>query len=196
MDITDGLAYLKTIENNTLQRTKERRQSRIARNTPESWRKLWEDALRKWYPECLIAYSDRTAVHLKRTVEKYGLPRDDMPSFIPWVVEHWHGLRVAVFSLNGKAYGPATPDMKWVVRHVAQIHAYFTSLKPDVAATLPIAQRNGAAAPKPLPPQRPAVKTAPRPASASIQRPLIAPLRIDHAKARAVQDRLNLPKWD
>lgn len=201
MDPNENRQALDSLLSNVVANTRKKREARKARNTGESWRKIWEDALREFYPECLMTYGTNTAVHLKRMVSHYGLPQSDMPTFLPWIVKNWQTLRITVFSFNGRAYGPEVPDMKWVVRNMQTIHAKFTATKPGVANSLPLAERAHARDPAPAPsiPAKP--KNAPAANPAPMHKPLaphsiLAPLRIDYAKAAETRKRLNLKKWD
>jgi hypothetical protein len=166
-------------------------------NSPSGWRALWERSLKEFYPECVVSYPEHCAIQLKRAVEKRGLPRSDMPTFIPWIVRNWQMLRKVVFSHYGTPFGPTTPDMRWVIRHLVQIHALYTALKPSVAIALPLVQRTADIPERKslLPPAAVKAKAPPAPALVP-SRPLLQPLKIDHAKARAIQERLGLPKWD
>jgi hypothetical protein len=168
------------------------REAARAANSPEAWRALWENSLREFYPECFTSYPDYCAIQLKRAVEKRGLPREDMPSFLPWLIEQWQVIRCTVFSFNGKPYGPEVPDMKWVIRYVGQLHARYTARRPDVAPSLPLAKRLAPLNPA-CPPAKP--KNAPAGHYVPIKAPL-NPFTIDHERARAVQKKLNLPIWD
>lgn len=181
-------------------KSRERRQARIAKNTATSWRIVWEDSLRKFYPECRITYSNLDAANLNRMVRSRGLPSDDLCGFFAWVVEHWARLRMHVFSnYPGKAWGPEQPDMKFLLAHIARVHAEYERSKPEVASTLPLAHRTGrtpAALASPPAPAKPAPLPSPRLAvkkpSASIPR---APT-FDARKAEAARVKLGLKKWD
>lgn len=181
-------------------RSVERRNVRIAKNTAESWRIVWDDSIKEFYPECRITYATREAVNLKRMVASRGLPVDDLCNFLRWCVENWAKLRQNTFSnFPGKAFGPEQPDMKFLLQHIARVHADYQRSKPEVAAILPLAHRTGrvlkpvAAAPAPAKP-RPAA-----PIPQAQQRPsasLLKPPTFNPRAAEAARVKLGIKKWD
>jgi hypothetical protein len=162
------------------------------RNNPSAWRKIWDDTMRKYFPECRVTYSDFTSRRLRLAIENRGLPFEDVPHLIPWTIKQWDFIRHHVFSLNPKTpYGPESPDMDTVLHFLDKIYpVYFrernalTFVRPTVSAD--------ALPPTAVPPQ-PVQKLVPRPISAP-PRPKLP--EYDHTKTEATRVKLNLPKWD
>jgi hypothetical protein len=196
-----GLENLKQIVESSASRTSEARNRNKLKNSPSSWRKVWEDALRKHYPHAVVAYTDRCAHNLKRAVSHRNFPVEDMPKFLEWIVERWHVLRMTVFSFNPKVpRGPEAPDMGFVIVNLPRLHAEFNAQKPEHAATriMPasrLAADNGAKA-VPTTPIAPTAKPAPATTPAGYSRGPLRPLSIDHAKAVAAQKRLGIKSWE
>lgn len=196
--MADRLASLQNLVDLTASHSKERRTVRISKNTASSWRTVWDDAMREFYPECRITYGRNEAANLKRMIATRGLPAEDLKDFFYWIVSKWEDHRRNVFSANpAKPYGPAQPDMKFVIVNVAKMHAAFMRSKPEVAATIPLAKRRTQAAPAPATAAAPAKRyttTATKAEPARVIRLPIKPV-LPSADREALRQKLNLPQW-
>jgi hypothetical protein len=190
--------FLQAIVDGAADRSREARNKNKAKANPTAWRKTWEDALRVYYPESVVQYTDRVQHNLKQAIAKRGLPSEDMCNFIGWIVSNWTLLRQQVFSFNPKSpRGPEVPDMKAVIPYLTQVHALYMRSKPEIAVALPLAQRRAAVAPKPATPVPGKRKPAPAATAARLNRvPIPARYKPDHAAGEAARQRLGLPKWD
>lgn len=169
-----------------------KRAEKKAKPTPEAWRRIWLDELKKFYPHYFVAYSDAVAANLKRAVASRGVPVGDVGPLIAWTIANWPMLRKSVLSRNPKfPSGPEAPDMGIVIAQLPRIFGLFNSAKPENALTASRAPVASVA----VAPQQPAPKRLP---VKPLTRPSVIPLRshaVDYAKAEQARQRLNLPKW-
>jgi hypothetical protein len=188
--------FLQAIQDRAASDSRASRAKNIAKGNPTAWRKVWEDALRKHYPESVVQYTDRVQHNLKQAIEKRGLPAADMCAFIEWIVANWPLLRQQVFSFNPKSpRGPEVPDLKAVIPFLTQVHALYMRSKPEIAVALPLAARRASVTPKPVA----SIAAKPKPAPATTPAPLnrLSPTyKPNHAAGEAARQRLGLPKWD
>lgn len=182
-----GMEDLREIMRNTAHRTTEVRNKVKIKNSPSAWRKIWDDALREKFPQCKVTYSDRTATLLRKAVESRGLPREEMPDLLVWIVNSWRFIRYNVISLNSKVpRGPDTPNMATVIYFLEAIYAKFHQEKYALTMLSPATL---------IPPSAPINKptlAAPKP----VIRPYKPAYKIDHAASEKTRIRLGLKKWD
>lgn len=193
-----GKALLEYVTLDTSLKSKAARDKNKDKGNPTAWRKTWEDALSRLYPENVVSYPDRVQSNLKQAIAKRGLPLHDMCQFLDWIVINWQQLRKNTFSLNPKTpYGPEVPDLMFVIPRLLQVHATYQRGKAEIAASLPLGQRlaGSVAAPAPTPPP-PSANPDPARPLAPLNRLPIKRFKPDPIAADAARQRLGLPKWE
>ena len=147
-----------------------RRRHRASRlDLPEVQRR-WEEAMQTHWPNGVIKLPKGAFRLFKLFVQSRGLPPEDLPELVEWIVSNWRRHRSKVFSFSGNPYGPSAPDLYFAVKRLP--HLYRAFLHDRAALSSPMVPNTIA----PHPP--------------------IRPLPVNHKEAEAARKRLGLPKWD